>query len=206
MIIKDFEQGSEEWLEFRKGKVSGTRLGEFYSPRGTRKQGFYKTIAERLALDPDDENRMDRGLRLEAEAREEFEKRTGKNVTCVGVCISELHPRIINSPDGLIKEKPRSKFYTEALEIKCLSPARHLEAVIENVIPKEFESQVAQYFVVNEKLERLYVLFYDPRIVSVPYHVITVERGSIEDKIQAFTDFQLEELNEIDKIVERLSF
>ena len=76
-IINDFEQGSEEWAEYRKGKISGTLLGDIYSKRGGRKLGFYDIIAGRLGLDPDDENRMDRGLRLEDEATEKFEEETG---------------------------------------------------------------------------------------------------------------------------------
>ena len=70
MKIIDVEQGTQEWLDYRKGKISGTMISALYSKRGNRKIGFYELIAERLAIDPDDENRMDRGLRLEDEAIE----------------------------------------------------------------------------------------------------------------------------------------
>lgn len=203
MRVIDVEQRSDEWLELRKGKIAGTTLGEIYSKRGGRKLGFYQVIAERLSLDPDEENRMDRGIRLEEEAREMFESKTNKKVIEVGLCVSDLNPAIINSPDGLIKN--RGKF-TEAVEIKCLSPARHLQAVIENKVPDEFESQKMQYFVVNESLKTLYFIFYDPRVLTVPYHVIEVHRKDVEEKIEFFKTFQLERLAEIDKIVEELSF
>lgn len=203
MQVIDVEQRSDEWLELRKGKIAGTTLGEIYSKRGGRKIGFYQVVAERLSLDPDEENRMDRGIRLEEEAREMFESKTNKKVTEVGLCVSDLNPAIINSPDGLIKN--RGKF-TEAIEIKCLSPARHLQAVIENKVPIEFESQMMQYFVVNDDLKTLYFVFYDPRVLTVPYHVIEVHRKDVEEKIEFFKTFQLERLEEIDKIVEELSF
>lgn len=203
MQVIDVEQRSDEWLELRKGKIAGTTLGEIYSKRGGRKLGFYQVIAERLSLDPDEENRMDRGIRLEEEARELFESKTKKKVIEVGLCVSDLNPAIINSPDGLIKN--RGKF-TEAVEIKCLSPARHLQAVIENKVPDEFESQKMQYFVVNENLKTLYFIFYDPRVLTVPYHVIEVHRKDVEEKIEFFKTFQVERLAEIDKIVEELSF
>lgn len=203
MQILQVEQRSQEWLELRKGKIAGTTLGEIYSKRGGRKLGFYQVIAERLSLDPDEENRMDRGVRLEEEARAEFERKTGKKVIEVGLCVSDLNPAIINSPDGLIKNRGK---YTEAVEIKCLSPARHLQAVIENKVPDEFESQKMQYFVVNDDLKTLYFVFYDPRVMAVPYHVIEVHRKDVEEKIEFFKTFQLERLAEIDEIVNNLSF
>lgn len=202
-IINDFEQGSDEWKEFRKGKISGTRLGEVYSSRGTRKIGFYETIAERLALDPDEEDRMERGLRLEAEAIELFEQAMDKKVERPAVCVSDINPNIIQSPDGLIK---KGKKYTGAVEVKCLSPARHIQAVVENEVPKEFESQMIQYFIVNENLESLFFVFYDPRIASVPLHIIEVTRQELGDRIGRFQAFQLEQLREMEEIVERLSF
>jgi putative phage-type endonuclease len=202
MIIIDVPQGSKDWFEYRKGKISGTMLGDLYSKRGTRKIGFYELIAERLAIEPDDENRMDRGLRLEEEACELFTEKTGKKVDRVGICQHDKYPEIIQSPDGLIKN---GKKYTEALEIKCLSPARHIQAVVENKVPVEFEAQVNQYFIVNDDLKTLYMLFYDPRIASVPYHVIEVQRDELPH-IEMYLNYQLGQLKEIDEIVERLAF
>ncbi len=204
MKIVNISQGSDEWLDYRKGKISGTMLGELYSKRGTRKIGFYDLIAQRLSLEPDDENRMDRGLRLEEEAIGKFTDITKKEVERVGVCVHDKYQNIINSPDGLIKNGDK---YTEAVEIKCLSPARHLQAVIENKVPSEFEAQMMQYFIVNPDLETLYFIFYDPRIVSVPFHIIEVSRT---EKLQALVDtylnFQLEQLEEVDKIIEGLAW
>ena len=203
MKIKHIEQGSDEWFEFRKGKISGTRLGDIYAKRGGRKQGFYEVIAERLAIDADEENAAARGLRLEEDAVIVFEQVYGKKVDRVGVCVSDAHESIINSPDGLIKNKGK---YTEALEIKCLGSASHIEAVITNQVPDKFTTQKIQYFVVNPDLQTLYFAFYDPRIASVPFHVIEVTRDSLDGLPEQFLQFQLEQLREIDTIVEELSF
>lgn len=204
MKVIDVKQGSDEWLAYRRGKISGTMLSDLYSKRGNRKIGFYELIAERLAIEPDDENRMDRGLRLEEEAIEAFENKYGKKVERVGICAHDDYPEIINSPDGLIKN---GKKYTEAVEIKCLSSARHLQAVIEDEVPDEFEAQSMQYFIVNPDLQTLYWVFYDPRIASVPLHVIEVYRT---ENLQAMADkylqFQLDQLEEVNAIVERLAF
>jgi putative phage-type endonuclease len=202
--IVNLEQGSDEWFDYRKGKISGTMLADLYSKRGNRKLGFYELIAERLALDPDDENRMERGLRLEDEAAELFAQQTGKKLEVVGVCVHDKYPSIINSPDRLIKGK--SGKYTEAVEIKCLSPSRHLQAVIENEVPDEFEAQKLQYFIVNPDLEKLYFVFYDPRIPTVPLHSVEVTREELGDTPERYLKFQLEQLEEVDKIIERLAF
>lgn len=203
MKVIDITQGSDEWLDYRKGRISGTMLGELYSKRGTRKIGFYDLIAQRLSLEPDDENRMDRGLRLEEEAIEKFTEITKKKVERVGICVHDKYPNIINSPDGLIKNGDE---YTEAIEIKCLSPARHLQAVIENKVPPEFEAQKMQYFIVNPGLKTLYFMFYDPRIVSAPVHIIEVKREELGDLPGTYLLFQLEQLEEVDKIIEGLAW
>jgi len=146
---------------------------------------------------------MDRGIRLEDEAIDLFQKETGYKVERVGVCVSDIHPEIINSPDGLVKEKGK---YCKAVEVKCLGTARHLQAVIENKIPDEFEAQKIQYFVVNDDLNELYFVFYDPRITAVPYHTIKVTREEVADKIEFFKEYQLKTITEINEIIERLAF
>lgn len=203
MKIIDLTQGSEEWLEYRKGKISGTLVSDLYSKRGGRKIGFYGLIAEKIGLEPDSENRMDRGLRLEEEAIEKFEKLKNLKIDRVGLCVHKKYPFIINSPDGLIKKDDK---YIMAIEIKCLSPSRHLQAVIEDKIPDEFEAQTIQYFIVNEDLQKLYFMFYDPRIPSKEIHIIEVNREDILDKIDLYEKYQIETMAEINKLVEELAF
>lgn len=270
MIIKDLIQGSIEWLDFRKKKISGTRLKGLYSARAwtkeslvkaldlfeidypktvPRKEGgipqpkesvgeleqrltpearmyllrnapkkidFYELLAEHLGIEPDDEDRMDRGLRLEEEALEkakatiededlkEFAERGQKReYETVGCCVSDVDNRIINSPDKMIKIDGK---YTEAVEIKCLSRARHLQAICENIVPEEFESQKVQYFVVNPELKILWFVFYDPRVICKPLHVIKVTREELGNKPQEYLEFQLAQLKDLDELVEKLSF
>lgn len=199
----DISQGSQEWHDFRAGKISGTILGDIYSKRGGRKIGFYEIIASKLGLEPDDENRMDRGLRLEDEAIAEFEKQTKLKVEQDGVCVSDFSDQVINSPDGLIKANGK---YVGAVEIKCISPARHLQAIIEDKIPAEFESQVVQYFLVNDELETLYFIFYDPRVPVKPYFVKEVHREEIKEKIEFFRQWEIDTLKEIEDIIEKLAW
>lgn len=204
MKIINIAQGSDEWADYRKGKISGTMLSQLYAKRGGRKLGFYQVIAERLGLGSDGEDCMDRGLRLEDEAVKIFEDTNKLKIERVGICVSDFNSNVINSPDGLIKDKKGK--YSKAVEIKCLNTARHLQAIIEDKIPSEFESQMLQYFIVNKDLEELYFIFYDDRILSRPYFQKVVKRDEVKDKIEFFKNFQIETLKEIDKIIEELAF
>lgn len=205
MIIFDMEQNSEEWLDMRRGKITGSKLGDIVVKQGTdRKLGFYELMAERIGLQEEsEESAMERGSRLEDEARELFAKESKKKVEQVGFVTRDDNQNIALSPDGLIKV---GKIYKEALEIKCLSSARHLQAFFEQKIPGEYEEQVAQYFVVMDELETLHFMFYDPRICVLPWHSIKVKRADIADKIKFYKEYQEKTLAEIDALLGSLTF
>ena len=191
----------EEWLAGRIGKITGSRLKDIVVKRGTGKKiGFYELIAERLGIPADGENAMDRGSRLEAEAVEAFTKETKKEVdTNLYIWLRDDDESIAISPDGVIGK-------TEALECKCLSSARHIEAFLTQEIPDEYEFQKLQYFIVNDKLETLYFAFYDPRLLAKPFFYITVNRKDIEDDIKQYLDYQRNTLAEVNAIVNQLTF
>lgn len=167
------------------------------------KVGFYQLIADVMGIPPDGEDRMDRGHRLEDEACQELTKRTGKKIDKVGICTRDDEPRIANSPDGLIKE---NDIYTEAVEVKCLNSAHHLQALIENKIPQDYWSQAMQYFVVNDDLRKLYFVFYDPRVTAQPFHLIEVVREDVQETVEKLLAYQREALKQADAIIERLAF
>lgn len=250
------EQGTDEWRDFRKGKITGTRLRNIWVaseylvadakaklqqygieiPKGystkaklkelmppeveaellietwktqEKKIGFYEAIAERLAVpvddDPEDEYADARGLRLEEEAATKFSETYNKKLQVVGCWQSDENSSIINSPDREVVPKVKDVI-TEAVEIKCLGSARHIQAIVEDRVPDEFMSQVIQYFIVNDDLEKLYFVFYDDRIKSYPLKVIEVTRESLGNKIERYKQFQLLQIKEIEEIVERLAF
>ncbi len=201
MITKKFET-KEEWMEARKGKITGSRLKDIVVKRGTdEKIGFYEIIAERIAQPADEENAMERGIRLEEEAILMFQEQTGFNVdTSLVIWESEDNKDIAISPDGFISEK-------EAVEVKCLSSAKHIEAIITNKLPSEYEFQKLQYFIVNEKLETLYFVMYDPRMPdNLKLHYFVINRENIEEDIETYKDYQEEKLAKIEKIITKLTF
>lgn len=199
MIIQKYET-EEEWLDGRRGRVTGTRLKDLISKRGgAKKIGYYELIAERIAIPANGENVMDRGHRLEVDALERFAKETGKAVDGSLVIWSrEDNPDIAVSPDGAIGE-------TEAVECKCLSSARHIEAWLTKEIPSEYEEQCIQYFIVNDKLQTLYFVFYDPRMPK-DFFYFEVKRESIQAQIDEYLALELQVLADIAIIEAELTF
>ena len=192
----------DQWSSARRGKITGTRLKDIVVKRGAGKKiGYYELIAERLATEPEgDETPMDRGTRLEPEAIERFEKETKKKVdTSLLLWVRDDNDSIALSPDGVIGK-------TEAVEVKCLSSARHIEAWLTQKVPDEYEMQVLQYFIVNDSLKTLYFVFYDPRIPSKDYFVLEFHRKDLAEQIEAMLEYQRTTIEEVNQIVNDLTF
>lgn len=247
-------QNREDWLNFRKGKISGTRLKDILTKAEVmkedvikelekakipfdkkskkedllelitpdlltqlkiqsylsqdKKKGYYELIAERLAVTEEEfdgyipnETPMDRGTRLQKYAIERFRNETGKKVNeDLVIWSSDENSDITISPDGVVLDTKE----TEAVEIKCLSSANHIEAWLTQEIPEEYQAQKVQYFIVNKKLKKLYFVFYDPRIPAKDYFVIEVNRKDIEEEIELYEQFQIKTIEQVNQIVNQL--
>lgn len=173
------------------------------SAKGARKIGSYQLVAESIlgsAALAEEENQMERGTRLEPEAIERFRKETGKKVDAsLLLWMREDDERIASSPDGQIGK-------TAAVEAKCLSAARHVEAKLTGKIPKDYEPQARQYFVVNEKLKTLYFVFFDPRFpTGLDFFYIELHRKDIQAEIDELIEYQRAEIKWVREQVNRLT-
>jgi len=168
---KDIEQRSPEWHHIRKGKITGTQLKSIMGTPKARQDAIYEIIAERLTIgiDDGDENAMDRGVRLEDTAIAEFELETGLKVDKTGFSQNDDNPMIANSPDGWIGD-------SAGIEVKCPGGKNHVKVWLTNKIPDEYYWQCVQYFVVNNELEDLYFVSYNPDIPTHSLHIIKVAR------------------------------
>jgi putative phage-type endonuclease len=75
---------------------------------------------------------MERGILLEPEAREEYEKQTKQNVNLV--TFVEMGKYIGCSPDGLIDKDG-------GLELKCPNDKTYMNYLLDNEIPKDYYNQ-----------------------------------------------------------------
>lgn len=192
-------QGTEEWHQMRKGKMSGTVLKSIMGTPKARQEALYEMIAERLTVgvEMDYENPMDRGTRLEPDAITLFELKTGKDVERVGFCEDEDNASIGNSPDGLIGSE-------EAIEVKCMGGKNHVKMWLTNELPDEYVWQVVQYFIVNPELKTLYFVGYNPDIPIHPTHIIEVKREEIEEKITHAKTQQNIFLKEVETVLSKI--
>lgn len=199
MKIQKFNN-QDDWLDARRGRIMGTKAGNLVLKSGKGyKIGFYELIAERVAIPPNEENVMDRGHRLELDAMVRFEKETKKDVNKELVIICrEDNENIAYSPDGFIGK-------TEDVEVKCLSSARHIEAWLTKKVPSDYAEQMLQGFIVNEKLETRYMVFYDPRM-PIDFFYLTINRKDVQEQIDELLELELKVLLEVEKIEKELTF
>lgn len=175
-------QKSDEWFQIRKGKITGTTLKAIMGTPKARQKELYGVIAERLTVGVDNpevnyENDMQRGNRLEPEARTMFEFETGLKVDITGFCENDDNSLIGYSPDGLISD-------TEDIEIKCLNGANHIKMWLTNKVPEDYSWQVVQAFIVNPKLKKRYFVGYNPDIPTHPLHIIEITKKEIEKEME----------------------
>ena len=196
---KDITQGTEEWHQLRKGKITGTVLSGIMGTPKAKQSAFYEYLAERLTVgvEMDYENPMDRGVRLEPEAIAAFELETGKSVERCGYCEDGENTLIGYSPDGLISEE-------EDIEVKCMGGKNHVKMWLTNEIPDEYYWQVVQAFVVNPKLEKRYFVGYNPNIPSHPLHIIEVTRESLFEPIRGARVAQEGFLKEVEEQLSKI--
>lgn len=196
------DEGQKEWAQHRIGKIGGSGLKDIIVFKGQgEKKAFYQLIADRLAIPKDDENVMDRGHRLEAEAIEELEKRLNKYfIKDLHIWEREDNNSIMVSPDGYSEDEK------EAVEVKCLNTAEHIESLITGEYPSQYRYQVLQYFIVNDNLEKLYFVMYEPRLIVNQFQYFEIYRKDLEEDIEKYLEYQKEKLEKVNYLVEKLSF
>lgn len=174
---------------------------------------IYKLIAQRIAkpINPNDyADRLDgatysamlRGQILEEEARELISEKLGKKIIPGRVWQSEENEYMICSPDGEFEDE------TEAVEIKCLDSWKVVKAYYEKHPPAEYKPQVLQYFVVNDKLKKLYFCIYSD-VFSNPelgLQIFELNREDYKEEIEIVKRVENATLELVEKEVQKLMF
>jgi len=152
-IIKDIDQGSEEWLQLRQGVVTASNFSKIIT--STEKESatlekFAHELASQKMLMKSEEHyknaTMQRGNDLEPFARQAYQESLAsfELVEEVGFIISDCGDYGC-SPDGLVGEDG-------LLEIKCPQATTHLQYLLDNKLPTQYIQQVqGQLWVSNRK-------------------------------------------------------
>jgi putative phage-type endonuclease len=144
MIITSFPQNTVEWLEFRIGKITASRVGDVMNFRKDGKRGadrlryLSELVAERLtgrAADHYVTPAMERGTDEEPFARAAYEVATGVDVEQVGAVVHPTMDYFSASPDGLVGTGGM-------VEFKNPTTIKHLDWIRADIVPAEHEAQM----------------------------------------------------------------
>lgn len=178
------------------------------------KRKYYEIIADEVArpLTPNDYvdklngrefSMMARGEILEPEAREAFEKATGKKLDAdTDIWEDEDNPNIYISPDGYITDTD-GKIH-EAIEIKCLSSWEIIRAWKTQSYPKEYEPQALKYFMVNPDLEVLHFVLYTDLIPGLDIQIFDIKREEVKDRLAEAMVFESAVMELIKKDINKI--
>ena len=200
MIILNMEQGSPDWFAARLGVVTASELSNIISPIELKpsKQAVayrHRLLAEYLTGKPAEfyeSDWMRRGKEIEEEARDYYAMLTDQDVSQVGFVYKDDTQLIGCSPDGVIFNEDGQ--IAKGLEIKCLSPWKHVGQLLSGHLPRDFILQVQGSMWVTG-LKTWDFLSYHPDMKSV---LLTVKRDEkiIAALSAAVTEFIEEMLRE----------
>lgn len=168
MIEGKGEQGTLEWRREKMGVPSASMFHKIVTPKGILSRGKttrkYRAdlLFEWLTGEPADVGSsgfMDRGSKLEGEARADYAFKRNVAVREVGFCTTNDR-RYGCSPDGLIGKDG-------CLELKCKGGGNHVLALLQDD-PDEYRPQVQGQLLVLER-EWNDRVFWHPNIKDVPF-------------------------------------
>lgn len=158
------EQGTQEWLQARCGKVTASRVADIMAKTksgysASRGNYMAELVCERLTGVPTDTFKsaaMEWGTAQEPHARAAYEAVGGVLVEEVGFVPHSSIPDAGASPDGLVGS-------VGLIEIKCPNTATHIETLLSGKVPDRYNTQMQWQMACTGRTWCDYVS-YDPRM------------------------------------------
>lgn len=174
MEYDKIEQGTEDWLRIKWGKIGGSNAHGLLIESEKLETKIISEHIESFELDIDSftSPEMQRGIELEPEAAKAVALKLGIPLETVGWIQHDKIDILGVSPDRLSGDR------TIAVEIKCPSKERHTETVISNRIPHDNISQCIHYFTCIPKLQTIYFCSFRPESM-VPLVLIKLTRNDL---------------------------
>jgi putative phage-type endonuclease len=140
--MDNVEQRSDEWFKIRCGKVTASRVSDVIAKTksgwgASRANYMAQLIAERLTgevADSYSNSAMQWGTDHEDEARMAYEFYENEGVQEIGF-VQHQNLESGASPDGLVGDDGLT-------EIKCPNTATHIQTLLDQKIPKKYETQM----------------------------------------------------------------
>ncbi len=169
MNIVNCEQGSEEWFAAKRGKATSSEFSQVLNKQTGRGLYMRKLVAERLTgITQDDyqNNIMERGQKIEEQARTYYEELNGCKVKQVGFV--EMDEYVGCSPDGLVGDDG-------LIEIKSPNTTTHIDTLLRGKMPTIYVPQIQGQMWVCERKWCDWISF-DSRLKSRPFFCTRVYR------------------------------
>jgi len=163
MKIHNLEQGTEEWFNCRKGKMTASNAHTI-SVAGKGLETYIKTVVADMFASEKEEGyqskAMERGTILEEQARSIYELLYGVNIEKVGFI---EHSEFIGcSPDGLINDDG-------GIEIKCINNKDYFQLLLGTEKPDpSYVSQVQMCLMITGR-KWWDLVFYNPNFKQSTY-------------------------------------
>jgi len=160
-VIKDIEQGSEEWHEMRRGVITASRFKDVIAKGAGKTRNTYmmELAAEILTGEhaPLFTNQyMEWGTQTEPQAKAMYELNNSLDVVDVAFITNDLIAGVGVSPDGLIGSNG-------LIEIKCPKTTTQFETFLSGKMPSSHKAQVQGQLWISGREWCDFVSF-DPRI------------------------------------------
>lgn len=190
------DQLSTEWHAARRGCLTASKISNLFGRAETREKYVRQVAAERITQEPVENFRgnywTERGTALEAEARNALSFDLGIEITQTGLCISDISPWFVCSPDGLIGD-------ASPIQIKCPAPQTHVGYVLNpDTLAADYIHQLMAEMVATDR----------PAIIIASYcpgmRLVTRTVTLTSTKCNAFTESITAALAEIETIVEKV--
>jgi putative phage-type endonuclease len=200
------EQGSTEWFEARRGKVTSSRVADVISKTKSewgagRKNYEAQLIAEILTgqvAESFSSAAMQHGTDTEPQARKAYEFSKDVDVVEVGFVDHPTIGKAGASPDGLVGD-------VGMVEIKCPNTATHLDTLLSQVVPKKYNTQMQWQMACCGRQWTDFVSF-DPRLpVNLNMFCQRVERddeliASLEKDVSDFINEMSDKIKELESL------
>lgn len=198
IILKDLQQGTEEWLKEKLGKPSASNCSRIVTMDGKpskQREGYlYELAAERvtgMAAPGYKNGAIEEGHDREDEARKYFEFEHDVTVEQVGVIYPDEEKKYLCSPDGIVGNK-------EGVELKNPLPKTQAKYLYNGGLPSEYFGQV-QFSLLVTGFKVWHFLSYVPLMRPV---YVKVER---DKEFLAALKLELERFcDDLNQITERI--
>jgi hypothetical protein len=179
-IIDNIEQGSTEWHALRIGRITSSRTKDIMksdnlpvvdaliAERECRDEALWDAVENNYESDA-----MRWGMEHEPEAKQKYSEQAGIELVFPAFCIHDVYDWMGVSPDAFTAD------FAGAIEVKCPNTKTHVKYIRMGGLPNDYRYQAFQYFLVNEKLQWLDFISYDPRFAPKPLYIYRVEREHI---------------------------